>query len=271
VVVEHVDDPADPRLDEYRDLKDAELRRRRGLFIVESRDVVRRLLGSARFRTRSVLLTPPGLEALRASLEASTPGVSILLTRPAIVRAVVGYNFHRGCLAVAERGSEPSLADLMGEPGPRLLLALEGVTNPDNVGGAFRNAMAFAVDGVLMSPGCADPLYRKTVRVSIGGSLSVPFARTDDWPDALRRLRAGGYTLIALTPRPAAMDIADFVEQQPVPRRAVLVIGTEATGLADSTLRAADAEIRIPMAPGVDSLNVSTACGIALHRFRSSV
>src|SRR5262249_33158561 len=161
------------RLDDYRDLKDADLRRRRGVFVAESRDVVRRLLASRRFRTRSVLLTPSGLDPLRTALDSCAADVSVLLTRQDIVRAVVGYDFHRGCLAIGERGMTPSLHELAGESGPRFIVGLEALTNPDNVGGVFRNAMAFGVDGALLSPSCADPLYRKAVRVSAGGSLVV--------------------------------------------------------------------------------------------------
>ncbi len=264
--IERIDDPADSCLADYRDLKDAELRLRQGLFIAESRQVVRRLLNCGRFRTRSVLLTPPGLDGLRETLEASDPGIRILLTRHEIVRAITGYNFHRGCLAVGERGVEPPVQALVERPGPRLLLVLESITNPDNVGGIFRNAMAFGADAVLLSPACADPLYRKAIRVSVAGSLFVPFARLYDWPRALGRLRETGYTVIALTPRTAAVDIAELGTR--VPERAALLLGAERSGLTDSARGAAHLEVRITMAPGVDSLNVATACGIALHRLR---
>jgi tRNA G18 (ribose-2'-O)-methylase SpoU len=270
VLLELIDDPSDPRVGDYRDLKDAQLRRRHGLFIAESREVVRRLLGVGRFRTRSVLLTPPALDGLRDMLEVAASDIRVLLTRPEIIRAVVGYNFHRGCLAVAERGLEPPLHELIDVPGRRLLVVLEDVTNPDNVGSVFRNAMAFGVEGILLSPACADPLYRKTIRVSVGGSLSVPFARLGGWPEALKRLRASGYTLLALTPRRTAIDIAEFVTTRVVPTRAALLLGAEGDGLSASALEAADVEVRIPMVSAVDSLNVATACAIALHRLRGS-
>jgi tRNA G18 (ribose-2'-O)-methylase SpoU len=270
VLIERIDDPADPRLADYRDLKDAALRLRQGLFIAESREVVRRLLGGARFRTRSVLLTPPGLEGLRGLLEAADPAVRILLTRQDIVRAVVGYNFHQGCVAIGERGTEASRHELLDPAGRRLVLALEDITNPDNIGGIFRNARAFGADGVVLSAACADPLYRKAIRVSIGGSLTVPFARLGDWHGDLPRLREAGYTVIALTPRAGAIDIGELGATRPVPERVALLLGAEGEGLSASTRRAADLEARIPMAPGVDSLNVATACGIALHRLRGS-
>ena len=270
MLTERLDDPADPRLADYRDLKDAALRLRQGLFIAESREVVRKLLRGGRFRTRSVLLTPPGLEGLRGVLEAADPTVRILLTRQDIVRAVVGYNFHQGCVAIGERGAEPSVHELLDPPGRRLVLVLEDLTNPDNIGGIFRNALAFGVNGVLLSPACADPLYRKAIRVSIGGSLSVPFARLRDWHADLRRFREAHYTVIALTPRAAAVDVAELGSTRPVPERVALLLGAEGGGLTDSARRAADLEARIPMAPGVDSLNVATACGIALHRLRGA-
>jgi tRNA G18 (ribose-2'-O)-methylase SpoU len=269
-MIERIDDPEDPRVVDYRDLRDADLRRRQGLFIAESREVVRRLLVEARFRTRSVLLTLPGLEGLRDVLEERATLTPILLTTPEIVRALAGFNFHRGCLAIGERGVEPPLHEVLERPGPRLLLALEDVTNPDNIGGLFRNAMAFGVGGVLLSPGCGDPLYRKAIRVAIGGSLSIPFTRLDDWPHALARLRACGYTIVALTPDAVATDIAELGAARPVPERAALLLGAEGVGLAAASRRAADLEIRIRMAPGVDSLNVATACGIALHRLHRS-
>ncbi len=270
VLIERIDDPSDPRLADYRDLKDPHLRSQRGLFIAESREVVRRLFSCPRFRTRSVLLTSAALEALGDLLETVDAGTRILLVQHELVRGVVGYNFHRGCLAVAERGVEPPPATVLGAPGRRLVLVLENVTNPDNIGGIFRNAMAFGVDGVLLSPGCADPLYRKAIRVSIGGALSVPFARLGDWPGGLSELRDSAYTVIALTPSRVAIDIAEFGTVRAVPDRLALLLGAEGSGLSAPARSAADCEVRIAMAPAADSLNVATACGIALHRLRGS-
>ena len=222
--IEPIDDPADPRVADYRDIKDAELRRRRGLFVAESRAVVRGLLASARFRTRSVLLTAPALDSLREALQAAD--APIYLTSHEVARAVVGFDFHRGCVALGERGVEPSLEALVDRPGPRLVLALEDVSNPDNVGGVFRNARAFGADAILLSAGCADPLYRKAIRTSMGASLVTPFAHLPDWADGLARLRKAGYTLVALTPDPSALDIARLgagracpLARRPPPRR----------------------------------------------------
>jgi tRNA G18 (ribose-2'-O)-methylase SpoU len=270
MLIERIEDLGDPRLADYRDLRDAELRRRRGLFIAESREVVRRLLTAGRFRVRSVLLTPPFLDGLRDLLETSGAGVDVLLTSPDTIRSVVGFDFHRGCIAIGERGLEPFLEQVLGPPGARRLLVLEELANPDNVGGVFRNAMAFGVDGVLLSPGCADPLYRKTIRVSIGSSLSVPFRRLADWPASLARLRESGYTIVGLTPLAEAIDIVEFGTARPIPERLALLLGAEGSGLSPLARRAADLEVRIKMSAAADSLNVATACGIALHRLTGS-
>src|SRR6266481_4108810 len=172
--VERVSDVDDPRLADYRDLKDGARRRRDGTFIAESRQVVRRLLGGSRFRARSVLATEAAAEDLRDVLPAGLP---VYVAPEATLQRVVGFNFHRGCLAVGERGAELGLDGLLDA---RVLLVLEGVTNPDNIGGAFRNAMAFGVGGVVLAPRCSDPLYRKAIRVSMGGTLVVPFPTA--WP-----------------------------------------------------------------------------------------
>ena len=266
MLIERIDDPSDPRLADYRDIKYPHLRRRQGLFMAESREVVRRLFSCGRFRPRSVLLTPAALEGLRDLLETADPDIRLLLVQHDLVRGIVGFNFHRGCLAVGERGAEPPLGSLLDPPGPRLLLALENVTNPDNVGAVFRNAMAFGADGVLLSPGSADPLYRKAIRVSIGASLAIPFARLRDWPGDLQAVRDAGYTIMALTPRSEAIDIVAFGTTQPVPERLALLFGAEGSGLSAAASAAADHEVRIRMAAEADSLNIATACGIALHR-----
>jgi len=264
--IEPLDDPADPRFDAYRNIPDAALRARRGLFVAESRDVVRRLLTS-RFRTRSALLTQPALDSLRDALEAAPPAV-VYLARHEVARAVVGYNFHRGCVALGERGIEPLPEDIVDRPGPRIVLGLEDVSNPDNVGGIFRNARALGADAVVLSTGCADPLYRKSIRVSMGASLLLPFVHLEDWAAGLRRLRETGHVLVALTPDPAAADLA---EPQPAlghASRVVLLLGAEGHGLRAETRAAADLELRIAMAAGADSLNVATAAAIALHRLQ---
>ncbi|HXJ83875.1 MAG TPA: RNA methyltransferase [Candidatus Methylomirabilis sp.] len=264
--IERIDDPSDPRLADYRNLRDPHLRRQHGLFIAESREVVRRLLSCRRFRVRSILLTPAALDGLHDLLETADPDIPLLLVQHDLVRGVVGFNFHRGCVAVGERGDEIPPSALLEPPGRRLLLVLEDVTNPDNIGAVFRNAMAFAADGILLSPGSADPLYRKAIRVSIGASLSLPFARLPDWPEDLKALRGAGYSIMALTPHPEAVDVVEFGTSRTVPERLALLLGAEGSGLSTAARATADHEVRIAMRREADSLNVATACGIALHR-----
>jgi tRNA G18 (ribose-2'-O)-methylase SpoU len=261
-----IDDPMDPRVADYRDVKDAELRRRAGLFVAESRAVVHRLLVSPRFPTRSVLLTQPALDGLRDALAACD--APVYLTTHEIARQVVGFDFHRGCMALGERGHEPRAEALIDATGPRLVVALEGVSNPDNVGAVFRNASVLGADAILLSGGCADPLYRKTIRVSMGAALHTPFAHVVDWARGLARLRQAGYTIVALTPDPRAHDIAR-VEPMRAGSRVALLLGAEHRGLGPLSRAAADLAVRIAMAPGADSLNVATAAAIALHRLRA--
>jgi len=262
--VELVEDPADPRVADYREARDGRLRRRAGLFLVEGRLVVRRVLGASRFETRSLLLTPRALDDLR-DLLAGADAPPAYLASAEIIRAVVGFKFHRGCLAVVGRGAPLEPESLIEPLGPRTLVALEELADPDNVGAVFRNAAAFGAAGVLLSPGCADPLYRKAIRVGMGATLSLPFARTE-WPAGLERLRGAGYTLVALTPEPDAADISAVATRGLPSRRLALLVGSEGRGLDAGTRDTADCRVRIPMAVGADSLNVATACGIALHR-----
>jgi tRNA G18 (ribose-2'-O)-methylase SpoU len=263
--VVRIDDPVDPRLADYRDLRSPTRAAERGVFIVESRSVVRCLLAS-RFRVRSILVTAPALESLGDALVARGEPALVYVAAPDVVRTVVGFDFHRGCLAAGEREPAPVAATLLAPPGRRFLVVLEAIANPDNVGGIFRNALALGADGVLLAPGCADPLYRKAIRVSAGGTLAVPFVQVAAWPAALADVRAAGFTLIALITRRDAVDIAAFGATRPVPARAALLLGNEGEGLSAGARAAADVEVTIPMAAGVDSLNVATASGIALDR-----
>jgi tRNA G18 (ribose-2'-O)-methylase SpoU len=261
--VEPVDDLTDPRLADYRDLATAA---ERGIFIAESRLIVRRLIESGRFVTRSVLVTRPGFAELRDVLEARRD-IRIFVGGHATIKGVVGYNFHRGCIAVGERTALAGASSLIEAcAANRPLLVLERLSNPDNIGALFRNALAFGVGGVLLSPGCGDPLYRKAIRVSMGGALQVPFALSSDWPGDLGRLRDAGFTLVALTPHGGAEDIARV---RSFPERVAVLLGAEGEGLTPAAREHADKEIRIAMAPGVDSLNVATAAAIALHRIVS--
>jgi tRNA G18 (ribose-2'-O)-methylase SpoU len=248
----------DPRLDDYRDIREDRLRAR-GLFAVETREVVRRLLHEGRFPLRSILVTEPTLDALRDVL---APPTVVYVATKELIHGVVGLNFHRGCMAIGVRGVPVPFDDILASPS---LILCERLTNPDNVGGVFRNAMAFGAGGVVLSPGSADPLYRKVVRVSIGGSVSVPLVETPEWPDAIERVRAAGYTVVALTTRDGT-DIATIAR----PAKLALLLGSEGDGLTDAALAHADVRATIPMAPGVDSLNANVACGIALDRLATT-
>jgi tRNA G18 (ribose-2'-O)-methylase SpoU len=254
-----VDALDDPRLDDYRDIREDRLRAR-GLFAVETREVVRQLLRERRFALRSMLVTEPALEALRDVL---APPTIVYLARHDLIRHVVGLNFHRGCMGIADRGAPLPFEDVLARSSS--LIVCEQVTNPDNVGGIFRNATAFGADGVVLSPGCADPLYRKVVRTSMGGTVRVPFAETHAWPDALDRIRAAGFTVVALTTT-GGTDVGAIAP----PAKLALVIGNEGDGLTDAALARAHVRATIPMVDGVDSLNVIVACGIALHRLSSA-
>jgi tRNA G18 (ribose-2'-O)-methylase SpoU len=261
--VETVEDPEDPRLADYREIRDAERRRRDGTFIAEGRQVVRRLLSAGRYRVRSALVTPPALHALGEALAAAQ--VPTYLVRQDVVEAVVGIEFHHGCLAAGERGAEPTAEALLAETLCPRLVVLEGLGDSSNVGALFRNALAFGVGAVFLAPGTADPLYRKAIRVSSGATVALPFARLADWPRDLGRLRDAGFTLLALTPRAEAVDIGELGDRRPLPTRLALLLGTEGRGLSADALAAADLQVRIPMAPEMDSLNVAAAGAVALH------
>jgi len=261
--VEIIEDPEDARLADYREIRDAERRLRSGTFIAEGRLVVRRLLSAGRYRVRSALVTPPALHALGDALAAA--GVPAYLVRQDTVEAVVGMEFHHGCLAVGERGAGPTAEAILAEPRCEQLVVLEGLGDSSNVGALFRNALAFGVGAVLLAPGTADPLYRKAIRVSSGATVAMPFARLADWPNDLKRLRDAGYTVVALTPRAEALDIGELGAGRPLPARLALLLGTEGRGLSAEALVASDLQVRIPMAPEMDSLNVAAAGAVALH------
>lgn len=260
VAIESADDP---RVRDYRDVREADLRGSEGLFVVEGRLNVKRLLCGSRFATRSVFVNRAALSALRAPLE-RFPGTVYVAESPVLSR-VVGYAMHRGCLAVGERGRlDPLAAVLAREPaGARLWLGLEGLANPENVGGAFRNALAFGADRLLIGPRCADPLYRKSLRVSMGAALRVPFASAPGLAGAAPTLRAAGFQLVALCTARDALPLHEFA---PSGGRCALWLGCEESGLSAEALAAADVRLTIPMAGGVDSLNAATAAGIALHQ-----
>lgn len=257
-----------PELDDYLALNDParrrEVERRGAFFIVEGMLAVEALLGSP-YPVRSVLVSAGREPAVRAALAAAgRAGVPVLVRPDAEVAAITGFPFHRGVLASADRLPLPPPGELLAAPGARRLAVLEGLNDHENLGALFRNAAAFGVDAVLADPTTADPLYRRSVRVSLGHVLRVPWTRVATWPDGLGELRASGFALVALTPARDAEPI-DGLAAAP-PERVALLLGAEGPGLSDAALAAADRRVRIPLAPGVDSLNVATAAAIAFHR-----
>jgi len=259
-----VADVNDPRLAPYRGVRDPGLLRDHGVFLAEGRLVVERLLGQSHYRARSVLVTPAAHASLAEALaRAECP---VYLVESSVVHGLAGFNVHRGCLAIGERGSPREPAGLVAASGP--LVILEQVGNPDNVGGTFRNAAAFGASGVVLSPGCSDPLYRKSIRTSMGAALTVPFAVAEEWPGTLARLRDRGWTVVALTPAEDAEDIR-AVAAQLQGSRVALLLGHEGQGLSPDTQALASVRARIPMTSGVDSLNVATAAAVALYEFTS--
>ena len=251
----------DPRLTLFRDVGDAELRRRDGLFLAEGRLVVRRLLAQVRYRTRAVLVSETARAALDDVLRRRSDALDVFVVPPAWMEGITGFNLHRGCVAIGERGAPRQWRELAG--GARRLLVLEGVGNPDNVGGLFRSAHAFGVDAVLIGPGSGDPLYRKAIRVSCGAALALPYAAATPWPDVLRALGVDGLQIWALTPAHDATPLETAISRG-VPSRLALMVGAEGPGLTDASLACASRRIRIPIAPDADSLNVTVAAGIAL-------
>jgi tRNA G18 (ribose-2'-O)-methylase SpoU len=264
--VVRIDGPDDPRAAAFRDVADDARLRQRGLFVAEGRLVVERLIGDRRFELRSLLLNGSASRALEAAVLQLGEDVTALVCESPDFKALTGYNIHRGCLALASRPAPTPLEDILSSA--RLLLVLEGVSNADNVGGIFRNAAAFGVGGVVLSYGCADPLYRKSIRTSMAATLRVPFCSlvaSDGWPDALARIRASGFQILALTPAVSAQGLDDFVRSSHCERIALL-LGAEGAGLSRMSEAAADVHVRIPIRRDVDSLNVAVAAGIALHR-----
>jgi tRNA G18 (ribose-2'-O)-methylase SpoU len=257
--VEEITDPDDPRIGDYRALTDVELRTRweppHGLFIAEGELVLRRAL-RAGYRPRSFLVDAKRVHQLR---DVATGDAPVYAASPAVLEQATGFHVHRGVLASFHRRNLPSPAEVLA--GARRVAVLENVNNHTNLGAIFRGAAALGVDGVLLSPSCADPLYRRSVRVSMGEVFAVPYARLEPWPDGLELVRAAGFTVLALTPAADALPIQRLAPAQRT--RAALLLGAEGPGLSPAALAAADARVVIPMRRGVDSLNVAAAAAVA--------
>jgi tRNA G18 (ribose-2'-O)-methylase SpoU len=269
---ERITGPADPRVADYRDMAEPELVRSRGLFVAEGRVVVRRLIEEGRYRLRSVLVNDASYRSLETTLASAGAQVPIYLCATADFLGITGHDLHRGCLALVERPTPPTvdgILDVVTLKPRATLVVLEAVTNADNVGAVFRNAAALGADAVLLSPTCCDPLYRKAIRTSMAATLRLPFARLERWPDGLDAMRASGFTIVALTPREPSIAIGRFVDA-PRPARIALLIGSEGPGLSPAAEAAADLRVRIPIAPEVDSLNLAVSAGIALYCLRAS-
>jgi tRNA G18 (ribose-2'-O)-methylase SpoU len=259
-----VEDPDDPRVADYRDVRERDLVGRRGHFVAEGEVVLRVLLGPAsRHRPASLLVAEGRVPALAPLLARLGDEVPVYAAGQAVLDAVVGFHIHRGILALGRRGAEPRADGLLGGLGPEaLVLVACGIGNHDNMGGIFRNAAAFGADAVLLDPGCCDPLYRKAIRVSVGAALTVPFARLAPGEDPIDALLRHDVEPLALSPA-GGTTLAALRR----PPRAGVLLGAEGPGLPAGVL-ARCRTVSIPMAGGFDSLNVATTSGIVLHHLR---
>jgi len=270
-------DPTDERLADYVSLTDVALRSRhepsKGLYIAESSTVLRRALGAGH-RPRSVLLSPrwlPDLVTMLASLPDDGTSVPVYVAEPDVLAAITGFHVHRGALASMHRPPLESVHDLLsaarGGTGARRVAILEDIVDHTNVGAIFRSAAGLGVDAVLVTPRCADPLYRRSVRVSMGTVFQVPWTRLETWPGGLADLRAAGFTVAALALADDAVSLDDLVAAPP--EHLALMLGTEGDGLSRGAVEAADVVVRIPMSGGVDSLNVAAASAVAFWATRT--
>ncbi|MEW6123387.1 MAG: RNA methyltransferase [Pseudomonadota bacterium] len=253
-----VTDPADPRVAGFLDVRERDLVGRQGLFMAEGEVVLRLVAGRPDHRVRAVLLSEASARRLSDLLTALDAPVYV--AGQGVMDAIAGFHIHRGILALVEPPPVPEAAALLARlPARARVVGLAGIANHDNMGGIFRNAAAFGADAVLLDGACCDPLYRKAIRVSVGASLIVPFARVPDGAAMVRLLEGAGFEVVSLSPagRTALSAYA------PAPRTAAL-FGTEGPGLPADIL-AATHTVSIPMAPGFDSLNVATTSGIVLH------
>ena len=260
-----VTDPAAPELRDYTGLTDVVRRRLRepaeGLYLAESVRVIERAL-AAGHRPRSLLVLEkwlPEIEPLFAPWD-----VPVYVGSPSVLEAVTGFVMHRGALASMHRPVLPAVSDLLRDA--RRVVVLEDIVDHTNVGAIFRAVAGMGADAVLVTPRCADPLYRRSVRVSMGAVLQVPWTRLGEWDEAAPQLHAAGFEIAALALDERAVDLAEFARNPP--ERVAVVLGTEGDGLSRDALAAADAIVTIPMDHGVDSLNVAAAAAVALWSLR---
>jgi tRNA G18 (ribose-2'-O)-methylase SpoU len=251
------DGPKDPRLADYQDVRDKDLRRD-GVFLVEGEVTVLQFLERSHMRPRSVLLSDRRLGPMRERLERLVGETPVYAMSQESLEEVVGFPIHRGVIAAGDRPPPRVATELLQEA--RRILLLEGLTNHDNVGACFRNAAAFGVDAVLLDSRCCDPLYRKAIRVSAGAALTVPWAVMEDGPEMIAACRDAGLHVVALTPMTEAAPLSEVLTVGPT----ALLVGTEGPGLTHAALDGAHVRARIPMDDGFDSLNVATAAAVAL-------
>ncbi len=260
-----IDDPADPRIAGFVSIKERDLTGRQGLFIAEGTVVLRMLAAAHRagqgIRAEAILLLENRLDGVGSILSDFPDSVPVYVASAAIFDAIAGFNMHRGVLALGSRDQAPRMETLVaGLPEKSLALAACGISNHDNMGSMFRNAAAFGVNAVFMDETSCDPMYRKAIRVSVGSVLSIPFAREGSVTALVERLQAEGFAIWGLSPR-GQTDLHDI----PAAPRTALLVGTEGEGLPQHILSSVRSA-RIRQRPGLDSLNVATATGIALHQ-----
>lgn len=260
-----IDDPNDPALRDYRDLTDVALRRvtepADGLYLAESSKVIARAI-AAGHRPRSILILEKWLVDITPILEGID--VPIYIGSSEVLEAVTGFSMHRGALASMSRPPLLPVPDVIAHA--RRIVVVEDIVDHTNVGAIFRAVVGLGADAVLVTPRCADPLYRRSVRVSMGAVLQVPWTRLPEWPEGAQVLHDEGFKIAALALDHDAIDLADFARNPP--EKIAILVGTEGDGLSRNALRGADVTVTIPMHGGIDSLNVAAACSVALWALR---
>lgn len=260
-----IESPDDPALHDYRDLTDVALRRVRepaqGLYLAESEKVIARAI-EAGHRPRSVLLLEKWAQGLEPLLRPFD--VPAYVGTPQVLESVTGFSMHRGAIASMFRPQLPPARELLADA--RRVVVVEDVVDHTNVGAIFRTAAGLGADAVLVTPRCADPLYRRSVRVSMGTVLQLPWTRLPEWPEGSRLLHEAGFTIAALALEAGAVPLDEFARRPP--ERVAILLGAEGDGLSRSALRGADLTVTIPMLRGVDSLNVAAASAVALWALR---
>ena len=256
-----IDDPNDPRIAAFRDIRERDLVGREGRFVAEGRVVLTVRLSAARYETAPGLLLETRVGGLDELLPMIPDHVPVYVADAATMDGIAGFHIHRGILAIGRRPAPQPLADLLAAlPENALVVALAGIANHDNMGSIFRNAAAFGADAVVLESTCCDPFYRKAIRVSVGAILKTPFARVGSLDDMIAGLSAAGFKILALSPR-GGMEIGEV----PATGRTALLLGSEGHGLPDALLSRLTT-VRIPIAEDFDSLNVAAASAVALHR-----